>query len=86
MAEKLPPEIVEEKKKFFFSGPDAIWLNGALKPTAHKLFFDREPAVSEFLVTSKLRREFTELWHGKRGRTRFLWTVFATEYWLQNSC
>ena len=86
MAQKLPPEIVQEKRKFHFSGPDALWLDGTLKPTVRKLFFDREPVVNDFLVTSNLREEFEEFWRGKRDQTRFLWTVFATEYWLQNYC
>jgi asparagine synthase (glutamine-hydrolysing) len=86
MAQSLPDVIVREKKKFYFSGPDAVWLDGALKPTVRKILFDRTPAIGDFLMIDNLREEFEEFWNGRRDRVKFLWTAFATEYWLQHHC
>ena len=84
MENRLPRSIAFESSKFYFSGPDAFWLNGGLKSIAQRLLFNRSPRIDAYLDVDTLRMEFNRFWLGDHRRTKFLWTAFATEYWLEN--
>lgn len=84
MQHKLPQSIVVEKKKKFFSGPDAQWLSDPLRPTVEQLLFERTPLVDEYVDTKVLRREYEDMWNGKRTMVTKLWSIFAVEYWLEH--
>ena len=85
MQDKLPRSIVVEKRKKYFSGPDAQWLSDPLRPTVERLVFERTPLVDKYVDTKVLREEFTQMWNGKKTIVGSLWSIFAVEYWLEHS-
>ena len=85
MQDKLPQSIVVEKKKKYFSGPDAQWLSGPLRPAVEQLVFQRTPLVDEYVDTNVLRQEFKQMWNGKRTNVKDLWSIFAAEYRLEHA-
>jgi len=84
MKDRLPDSIVSEKRKYYFSGPDRQWLTGALSETVEQYLFAREPAVAAYVNMDRLRQEFTALKSGQKDAAQRFWSIFVTEYWVQN--
>ena len=85
MQNRLPQSIVVEKRKKYFSGPDAQWLSDPLRPAVEQLLFERTPLIDKYVDTNVLRAEFKQMWNGKRTIVGKLWSAFAAEYWLEHS-
>ncbi len=85
MAQKLPASILSEKQKFYFSGPDAMWLRGALRPLLTQYFLNEEPRISAFVHCETLRNVVIDFLKGEDQRVSLLWNMFSTECWLRSA-
>lgn len=83
MQDVLPKSIVAEKKKFFFSGPDATWMRGALKPMIKSTLCSTDSRVRDFVDGDVLQSELAQFFDGKSELTGEIWRVLNTEMWLR---
>lgn len=84
MKGKLPASILKEKQKFYFSGPDSIWLRGALRQLLSQYLLDEEPYVSRFLNVPVLREVVSDFLQGDERFASRIWNIFSTECWLRS--
>ncbi|HUF61734.1 MAG TPA: asparagine synthase (glutamine-hydrolyzing) [Verrucomicrobiales bacterium] len=85
MAGLLPESIVNETKKFRFSGPDSAWIRGALRPLVNTTLLDGEPLIAQFLDGNAMKNRLKSFLAGQGGRTsaEWMWTILNTEMWLR---
>ena len=86
MKKALPPSIVEDKRKFFFPGPDAFWLAQPLAGSVRRSLLDRRAEISEIVRPDKLKVLVEEALSGNDRRRRLLWRLYFTERWLRDFC
>jgi len=86
MRDQLPESIVNEKNKYYFSGPELNWLRGSLQPLLREYFYETEPRIGEFMKKEKIRsvlgnvldHQSNDLWD-----RRLVWRMFMTEAWMR---
>ncbi|MBK1701764.1 asparagine synthase (glutamine-hydrolyzing) [Thiococcus pfennigii] len=81
-AQRLPREIVEQKKSGF-SIPAAQWLRGQLKGMAHDSIFTGR--IYDYLERNALRRLWDEHQAGSRDHSVFLWAVMMLGLWQRRT-
>ena len=86
MKNALPPSIVEDKRKYFFPGPDAFWLTKPLASSLRRYLLDGNPVINEFVRPEKLRILVKEMLSGNFRQRRLLWRFYFTERWLRDFC
>ncbi len=81
----LPASIVNETKKFRFSGPDSNWMRGALRPLVNAMLLEREPAIAQFLDLQAMRGRLKGFLagQGSQASAEWMWTILNTEMWLR---
>ena len=88
MRDYLPKEIQNEKRKAWYSGPERVWLRGALKEILKHNFLSNTPLVDEYLDSKVLRERiltFTKDDNPNR-KCGLIWRVFNAEMWLRRFC
>jgi asparagine synthase (glutamine-hydrolysing) len=85
MQNRLPTSIVSESRKYRFSGPDAFWLMGSLKPLLQAMLLQGNPRVSEWIEPRALSYMISRFLKGDEQSVRpdFVWRIFNTEMWLR---
>jgi len=82
----LPAEIVDQRRKYYYSGPDAVWLRGPLRPLLSRMLQEGEPRVAALVDVNKLRGAIDAFLAGDSRRTMTLWTMLNAEAWLRHFC
>lgn len=86
MKDQLPESIVNEKYKYYFSGPEIHWLRTSLKPVLEKNFLHHRPMVAEFLKMEKISNLIKGVVEDDKGDLwdrRLMWRLFMTEGWMR---
>jgi asparagine synthase (glutamine-hydrolysing) len=82
MSKTLPRRIIEDSTKVPFSGPDAAWLNGALRPIAEELLGAGSSKLEQFVDPVGLQSLLVDCAKGQASPQR-VWTMLSTEIWLR---
>jgi asparagine synthase (glutamine-hydrolysing) len=86
MKNHLPSKIINEKKKYTFSGPEIYWLRNPFRSQIEMMFLDGEPLVSEFVKLKQIRNLlsiFLKYNKGSDWERRLVWRIFNVEMWLK---
>lgn len=85
MYDRLPRKVVQDRRKFRFSGPEKHWLTGAFRETLMESFIKNTPLVSQYLDARLLRERISRYISNTSTDIRDLqiWRIFNTEMWLR---
>jgi asparagine synthase (glutamine-hydrolysing) len=82
MADALPRKIIEDSTKIPFSGPDAVWLKGELRPVAEELLGSGGAMLEQFVEPGGLKSLLVDFESGRASPQR-LWGMLSAEVWLR---
>ncbi|MFQ5425575.1 MAG: asparagine synthase (glutamine-hydrolyzing) [Gaiellales bacterium] len=83
MANRLPPSITRTSPKFMFSGPDADWLAGPLRPVLETSLAGDDAMVHEYLDSATMRAAVADFLDGDRSMSTDLWRALSVETWMR---
>lgn len=86
MQDKLPSSIVNEKYKYYFSGPELNWMRNSLRPILNKILIEEKPMISEFMRPEKINELVTRVVEKNEGDLwdqRTVWRMLMTEAWMR---
>jgi asparagine synthase (glutamine-hydrolysing) len=82
MSGTVPRMITEDSRKIPFSGPDAIWLRGMLRPVTEELLGSGQPQLARFVDSRGLKTLLADFNQGSASALR-LWGMLSAEVWLR---
>ncbi|MDC0074587.1 asparagine synthase (glutamine-hydrolyzing) [Alphaproteobacteria bacterium] len=76
------PEIVSERNKQGFSGPDASWFRGESIDYVKDLLFSKNANIYQYLDMKVVMSLLNEHFEGRENRRLLIWSLLYLENWL----
>lgn len=84
MARQLPAVIINGEKKGF-SAPDASWFKGESIEYVHRVLFDMDARIYQYLDRKSVLALVSEHLEGRQNRRLFIWSLLNVECWLKET-
>jgi asparagine synthase (glutamine-hydrolysing) len=84
MARHLPDVVVNGEKKGF-SAPDASWFKGESIEYVHRVLFDTDARIYQYLDRKAVLAMVNEHLDGRQNRRLFIWSLLNVECWLKET-
>jgi asparagine synthase (glutamine-hydrolysing) len=81
---KYIPEIVTDRVKQGFSGPDASWFKGESMEYVRRVLYDNNASIYDFLDRDTVHNLASEHLDGKQNRRLLIWSLLSLENWCQS--